>query len=141
MALFKIHPAIGMARLGDSESDFYLSPEQPGNLPIACDTEGRATIDDGKESGQINYIGGEHDSPLRVAPDFYTQDRNATAEAETKLAEMGLIYDYEHKLTILYFSNGGRQNPKMAVVLASPRQRCEAMYAIREHIEEVRSDL
>ncbi|MEM7130271.1 MAG: LodA/GoxA family CTQ-dependent oxidase [Chloroflexota bacterium] len=41
MATFKIHPAIGVARLGNDD-DFYLSPEQPGQLPILCDEEGRA---------------------------------------------------------------------------------------------------
>lgn len=39
MAKFKIHPAIGIARLGNSEA-FYLSPEQAGLLPIDCDSEG-----------------------------------------------------------------------------------------------------
>jgi hypothetical protein len=31
--IFKIHPAIGIARVGDSE-DYYLAPEEPGGLPI-----------------------------------------------------------------------------------------------------------
>ena len=44
MATFKIHPAIGVARLGNDEESFYLSPEQPGQLPIACDSQGRTTI-------------------------------------------------------------------------------------------------
>ena len=37
---FKIHPSIGIARLGNTEEDFYLAPEQPGELPIACDNMG-----------------------------------------------------------------------------------------------------
>jgi len=49
MTLFKIHPAIGIARLGNSEG-FYLAPEQPGALPIQCDSQGRAIVDqDGTE--------------------------------------------------------------------------------------------
>jgi hypothetical protein len=36
---FKIHPAIGIARLGNSD-EFYLAPEQPGALPIECDADG-----------------------------------------------------------------------------------------------------
>lgn len=39
--LFKIHPSIGIARLGNTDDNFYLSPEQPGALPIACDDQGR----------------------------------------------------------------------------------------------------
>lgn len=37
--LFKIHPGIGIARLGNSD-EFYLAPEQPGALPIECDADG-----------------------------------------------------------------------------------------------------
>jgi hypothetical protein len=33
---YKIHPAIGIARVGDSE-EFYLAPEQAGHLPILPD--------------------------------------------------------------------------------------------------------
>jgi len=37
--MFKIHPGIGIARLGNSD-EFYLSPEQPGAMPIECDENG-----------------------------------------------------------------------------------------------------
>jgi len=40
MAVYKIHPGIGVARLGNSESEFYLAPETPGGVPIACDEGG-----------------------------------------------------------------------------------------------------
>lgn len=47
---FKIHPAIGIARLGDSPNSFYLAPEQQGQLPIDCDQDGNAILGpDGKE--------------------------------------------------------------------------------------------
>ena len=54
---FKIHPAIGIARLGNyrpqngSDADFYITPEQPGGLPIECDgkTGLPRTKKDGKE--------------------------------------------------------------------------------------------
>jgi len=42
---FKIHPAIGIARLGNTDDNFYLAPEQPGALPIACDEYGREQKD------------------------------------------------------------------------------------------------
>ncbi len=42
---FKIHPSIGIARLGNAEDNFYLAPEQPGVLPIACDEMGRELKD------------------------------------------------------------------------------------------------
>ena len=40
---FKIHPAIGIARLGnyrpegEPDADFFITPEQPAGLPIQCD--------------------------------------------------------------------------------------------------------
>lgn len=40
---YRIHPGIGIARLGDSPSDFCISPEEPAALPIAC-TEGGNTF-------------------------------------------------------------------------------------------------
>ncbi|HKV41440.1 MAG TPA: LodA/GoxA family CTQ-dependent oxidase [Blastocatellia bacterium] len=47
---FKIHPAIGIARVGDSPTDFYLAPEEAGALPIECDHDGKAVLSpDGKE--------------------------------------------------------------------------------------------
>ncbi|MDC8005538.1 LodA/GoxA family CTQ-dependent oxidase [Aureisphaera galaxeae] len=42
---FKIHPGIGFARLGNTEDDFYLCPEQLGELPIACNELGQEKVD------------------------------------------------------------------------------------------------
>jgi hypothetical protein len=41
---FKIHPSVGIARLGDSPTQFYLSPDEAGVLPIECDAEGKPVI-------------------------------------------------------------------------------------------------
>ena len=38
--IYRIHPGIGIARLGDSPGEFYIGPEKPAALPIACDAEG-----------------------------------------------------------------------------------------------------
>lgn len=37
---FRIHPAIGIARLGNSPTSFYLCPETPAGLPQECDDDG-----------------------------------------------------------------------------------------------------
>jgi L-Lysine epsilon oxidase N-terminal/L-lysine epsilon oxidase C-terminal domain len=37
--IYKIHPAIGVARLGNSD-EFYLAPEATGDLPIVCEPDG-----------------------------------------------------------------------------------------------------
>lgn len=39
-ALYRIHPGIGIARVGDSPESFYLAPETPGALPTDCDASG-----------------------------------------------------------------------------------------------------
>ena len=41
---YKIHPAIGVARLGNSES-FYIGPESLSALPIDCNAQGDAVTD------------------------------------------------------------------------------------------------
>jgi hypothetical protein len=38
--VYRIHPAIGIARLGNSTEAFCISPETPAALPIACDAKG-----------------------------------------------------------------------------------------------------
>ena len=39
MATYRIHPGIGIARLGNSETEFYIAPETPAGLPQACDAQ------------------------------------------------------------------------------------------------------
>ena len=44
MATYKIHPGIGIARLGNSDTEFYIAPETPAGLPqVATPTATRAT--------------------------------------------------------------------------------------------------
>jgi hypothetical protein len=40
VATYRIHPGIGIARLGNSDTEFYLAPETPAGLPQACDPHG-----------------------------------------------------------------------------------------------------
>src|SRR6185503_16462095 len=37
---YRIHPGVGIARLGNSPDAFCISPEQPAALPIECDRRG-----------------------------------------------------------------------------------------------------
>ena len=37
---YEIHQKVGVARLGNSPTEFYLAPESVGGLPIACDLSG-----------------------------------------------------------------------------------------------------
>jgi hypothetical protein len=41
---YRIHPAIGIARLGDSPDAFYVAPDQPAAMPIDCDERGNPRL-------------------------------------------------------------------------------------------------
>lgn len=41
--IFRIHPAIGIARLGNSPDSFYIAPESTGAAPIDCGPDGIPT--------------------------------------------------------------------------------------------------
>jgi hypothetical protein len=41
---YRIHPGIGIARLGNSPDAFCISPEQPAALPIDCDASGNPRL-------------------------------------------------------------------------------------------------
>jgi len=43
---YRIHPAIGFARVGNSPDSFYLEPTSVGGLPIECDEKGHAKLDE-----------------------------------------------------------------------------------------------
>jgi hypothetical protein len=42
--IYRIHPGIGVARLGNSPHAFYLAPETPAALPIDCDERGNPRL-------------------------------------------------------------------------------------------------
>jgi L-Lysine epsilon oxidase N-terminal/L-lysine epsilon oxidase C-terminal domain len=44
MPTYRIHPGIGIARLGNSETEFYLAPQTPAGLPLECDPQGNALV-------------------------------------------------------------------------------------------------
>jgi hypothetical protein len=44
VTIYKIHPGIGIARLGNSETEFYIAPEMPAALPQACDASGNPLL-------------------------------------------------------------------------------------------------
>ena len=45
---FEIHPSIGIARVGNSPSEFYLAPDRIGGLPIECSPGGDERTEGGK---------------------------------------------------------------------------------------------
>lgn len=84
MTTYKIHPSIGIARLGNSE-DFYLAPEQPGALPMECDHDGQEILKDGKPVRIENFKDvGDLSKVKRQAARFkvfhYKDDNDNTGE-------------------------------------------------------------
>ena len=52
---YKIHPAIGLARVGNSPDSFYLAPERTGAAPIDCGVDGLPIVKDGAELPVTKY--------------------------------------------------------------------------------------
>ena len=42
--IYRIHPGVGIARLGNSPDSFYLAPEQPAETPTECDLRGNPLL-------------------------------------------------------------------------------------------------
>lgn len=49
---YQVHPAVGVARLGNSPDEFYLEPETIGGLPLECDRDGNPKT----QSGQPVFV-------------------------------------------------------------------------------------
>jgi len=68
---YRIHPGIGIARLGNSPHAFCISPEQPAALPIDCDKEGNPLLSsDGKTEVSITAFKDEKGRLKRQAARF-----------------------------------------------------------------------
>src|SRR3954469_12883664 len=73
---YMIHPAVGVARLGNSPTSFYLEPITIGGMPIECDSNGNPTMENGKpvfvkhckEGGRVRRQGAQFS--------IYVQDSN-----------------------------------------------------------------
>lgn len=51
---YEIHPRVGVARLGNSPDQFYLSPESVGGLPISCDLKTGDALKN--NDGTVKYV-------------------------------------------------------------------------------------
>ena len=57
---YRIHPAIGIARLGDSPTEFSIAAEKPASLPISCDSQGNTRVlSDGTEVVDTKFKDGQ----------------------------------------------------------------------------------
>jgi hypothetical protein len=68
---YRIHPGVGIARLGNSPYAFCISPEQPAALPIDCDKDGNPKLSpDGKTEARITAFKDEAGRMKRQAARF-----------------------------------------------------------------------
>jgi L-Lysine epsilon oxidase N-terminal len=58
-ARFSIHPAIGIARLGNSPTSFCIASERRGAFPIDCDEDGNPIVKDGVEQPVQSFVDAE----------------------------------------------------------------------------------
>ncbi len=71
----------------------------------------------------------------------YCSDLNVCASAEAKIRELGLQDEYVPHLASICFPGEGEDNWFLycfGLSTATARQRCEAMFAIRDQIEKAR---
>src|SRR5437588_5572587 len=85
---YSIHPAIGIARLGNSPDSFYIAPESTGAPPIDCGPDGIPIVKDGKEQPVTQY----KDSKNRIRRQaarfrIYVYDGENPAGREVKIGD------------------------------------------------------
>lgn len=93
---FKIHPSIGIARLGNTDEDFYLCPEQPGTLPIACDETGQEKTDkDGNLIRVSSFKSSDNLSQIKKqAARFKVFAYESENDSEAKEIKIGGTYSF-----------------------------------------------
>ena len=85
---YRIHPAIGIARVGNSPDSFYLAPEQTGAPPIDCGPDGLPIVKNGAEQPVTQY----KDSQNRIRRQaarfrIYVYDQDNRAGREIKIGD------------------------------------------------------
>ena len=85
---YQIHPAIGIARVGNSPDSFYISPEQTGAPPIDCGPDGLPIMKDGVEQPVTQYKDAKN-RIRRQAARFrvYVYDDSASPGRELKIGD------------------------------------------------------
>ncbi|WP_017663437.1 CTQ-dependent lysine 6-oxidase LodA [Baaleninema simplex] len=76
---YSIHPSIGVARVGNSETEFFLAPNQIGALPIECDEYGN------EQSAPFNSFKDASGKIKRQAQKFRVYRKNSTTGTEEEL--------------------------------------------------------
>ena len=89
---YKIHPAIGIARVGNSPESFYIAPERTGAPPIDCDANGIPVVRDGVEQPVTHYKDAEHRIKRQAARfRIYVYDDQNPTGRELKLHDTVVV--------------------------------------------------
>src|SRR3954466_13019250 len=96
MATFRIHPAIGIARLGNSPDKFDLAPDAGGQLPTQCDDSGNPIVDNNGNEVAVAQFEGPGRRILRQAARFrlFVYDDKSPDGREISIGEQ---VDYVNK--------------------------------------------
>ncbi len=86
---FKIHPAIGIARVGNSPDSFYIAPEEAAQLPIDCDKDGNTSTDANGQEKPITHFKDDQQRVRRQAARFrvYSYDENDAVGKEVEIGQ------------------------------------------------------
>ena len=108
---YRIHPGIGIARVGDSDDEFFVGPEAPGVPAVLAQPGGSSNGTYKDAAGRIKRQGAR----FRVYE--YTEDSAGvvTAAREITAAEAEIEWEVHlanRKAAAPRFSGGGRRNPQ-----------------------------
>jgi hypothetical protein len=99
---FKIHPAIGIARVGDSPDEFYLAPEQAGGMPNELNPDGTeqpvTKFKDGqgrvkRQAARFRVYG--YDDDLKQGREIQVGDQITTVYWKTGQQMVGEVQDIQ----------------------------------------------
>ncbi len=71
---YRISPAIGVARVGNSPDEFYIGPEKTGGLPIRCDSNGNPEVDGDDQAQYVTKFKDAAGAIKRQAARFRVQE-------------------------------------------------------------------
>ena len=94
-----VHPAIGIARVGNSADSFYFGPELPGSLPVAPDGFKDATGAIARQAARFRIFG--YDAAGAVVGEVTASDADIvwTVSVANKKAAW---YDFDGRWTCLW---------------------------------------
>jgi len=88
--IYRIHPGIGIARLGNSPDAFCISPEEPAALPLDCDARGNPMMSpDGSTQLRVRRLKDEEGRIKRQAARFqiYVYDEDSPEGRPLKIGD------------------------------------------------------